>query len=187
MILVSPSEPKEFLNLIPNAARSTFPERFGADFLMTGSGLTAGVQRKTVVDLIASLENGRLVHEVNRIKRLDVAALIIESCRVPDDINTKYTANQIMRLTFSIFAEGVWVLHARTLEQTALGPHHRPGLGRVPASGVSRPRPNPGRGHIRPLRPRAPRVDLHGARAARDRRHRPETGERTHEMPGGMT
>lgn len=118
MILVSPSEPKEFLDLIPDAMRSTFPERFGADFLAVRRGLAAGVQRKTPQDLVASLEDGRLVEEVNRLKRLDVPVLLLEGEDFAP-VRSRYTGEQVLRLIFSVQAEGVWFMASSGIKATA--------------------------------------------------------------------
>ena len=72
MWLVSPTEPKEFDVL---GRRSSLPEQFGVDFL--GVGLV-GVQRKTINDFLASMVDGRLEKELAQMKRLRVAALVIE-------------------------------------------------------------------------------------------------------------
>jgi Fanconi anemia group M protein len=118
MILVSPTEPQEFLSLIPDAVSSPVPERYGSDFLISARGLTAGVQRKTWPDLIASLEDGRLVYEVKKISRLDVPALIVEG-GVPEGTETRYTMDQLLRLIFSIQAEGVWHVPTLSIRGTA--------------------------------------------------------------------
>ncbi len=118
MILVSPSEPQEFLSLIPDAMRSTFPERFGADFLAVRNGLTAGVQRKTPQDLAASLEDGRLVEEISRLKRLDVPVLLLEGESFAPACSP-HTEGRMLRLIFSIQAGGVWFLTSSGAEATA--------------------------------------------------------------------
>ncbi len=118
MILVSPSEPAEFLDLIPDAVRSTLPERFGADFLAVRNGLTAGVQRKTPQDIVASLEDGRLVEEINRLKRLDAPVLLLEGEGFAP-ARSRYTGEQVLRLIFSVQAEGVWFLTSPGIEATA--------------------------------------------------------------------
>lgn len=72
MWLVSPSEPPLFDEL---GRRSPIPERFGVDFF--GAGMV-GVQRKTTNDFLASVVDGRLEKELAQMKRLSVAALVIE-------------------------------------------------------------------------------------------------------------
>jgi Fanconi anemia group M protein len=122
MILVSPSEPQEFLSLIPDAVSSPVPERYGADFLISARGLTAGVQRKTLNDLISSLEDGRLAHEVRRLARLDVSVLAFENPYGFDNwspLAMRYTPQQVLRLLFSIQAEGVWVFRTPSVAGTA--------------------------------------------------------------------
>ena len=63
MILISPSEPAELRSAL-KATNSALCEQLGADILApTDKGLV-GLQRKTVSDFIASLEDGRLAREI---------------------------------------------------------------------------------------------------------------------------
>lgn len=72
MWLVSLSEPPIFHAL---GRCSGIPERYGVDFWTGG---LVGVQRKTVPDLVASIEDGRLSKELSQMQALRVAALVLE-------------------------------------------------------------------------------------------------------------
>jgi DNA excision repair protein ERCC-4 len=74
-ILVSPAEPPELRAV---GVMSPLAEEYGADFLWgCGAGLVA-VQRKTVPDLLASLQDGRLAKEIAQLAAADVAVLLVE-------------------------------------------------------------------------------------------------------------
>jgi ERCC4-type nuclease len=57
-IYVAPTEPQQLRELADVV--SQHPERFGVDILINGNHHTVGIQRKTVADLVASLDDGRL-------------------------------------------------------------------------------------------------------------------------------
>lgn len=76
MIWVSPTEPGPLREVAGRV--SMFPESFGVDVLVAGQGEMVGVQRKTVTDLIASVEDGRLAEQVVKMGRLDMAVILLE-------------------------------------------------------------------------------------------------------------
>ena len=75
MILVSSTEPPALRAV---GSSSQIPESYGADILFSANGKLVGIQRKTVVDLLASLEDGRLAREVSQLQGVHVAMLIVE-------------------------------------------------------------------------------------------------------------
>lgn len=74
MILASPTEPMTVLAMLsPRAADweiSSLPERRGVDYLWRGAGRWWGVQRKTLADLLASCEDGRLTREIGQMRAM---------------------------------------------------------------------------------------------------------------------
>ena len=65
--LLAPTE-HELQRLLPQAPISSLPERHGCDVLsLTPKGII-GYQRKTLPDLIASLQDGRLYYELSQIQ-----------------------------------------------------------------------------------------------------------------------
>jgi ERCC4-type nuclease len=114
--LVSSTEPPEVRAL---GVLSTTPEAHGADVAWEvgrGGGL-AGVQRKTLADLVASLLDGRLAREVAALRFLSVAVLLVEgrlrfgpggrllTASVPLD------RDQLRSLLWSVQQRGIWVVH----------------------------------------------------------------------------
>lgn len=79
MILVSPAEPAIFRPPHTTFVQHPWPESVGADFLSTTpAGNLAGIQRKTVEDLIASLRDGRLQREIPQLQTLKYPLLLLE-------------------------------------------------------------------------------------------------------------
>lgn len=75
-MLVSPAEPKPFHAY---GTVSSIPEKYGADFFWPHKELiTVGVQRKTITDLLASLDDGRLSKELGQMRRLGLGVFMIE-------------------------------------------------------------------------------------------------------------
>lgn len=76
-----------------------------------------GVQRKTVDDLIASLQDGRLAKEIAQLRRCAVAVLIVEGrlkwssdgVLMGRDFGQPWTRTAHRNLLRSVQAEGVWV------------------------------------------------------------------------------
>lgn len=77
-MLVSPAEPKDFLQL---GVYSSVVETYGVDFLFyLPDGRMGGAQRKECSDLLASFrgDSDRLARELHQMKELHKAAVIIE-------------------------------------------------------------------------------------------------------------
>lgn len=113
--LVAPTEP----TTLKNAGRvSSTPEKFGADVLLIGSNgegpVRVGVQRKTVSDFLASVEDNRLAKEVQQMRRLDMAFLVIEGSfrwgtdgKMPQNWGRQWTQAQVYGILWSMQAEGI--------------------------------------------------------------------------------
>jgi ERCC4-type nuclease len=76
VIWVSPTEPKQLRDVADQV--SMFPEEFGVDVLVAGAGEMIGVQRKTIKDFVASVEDGRLAEQIMKMQRLDHAMVLLE-------------------------------------------------------------------------------------------------------------
>lgn len=76
MIWVSPTEPQSLREVAHRV--SMFPEDFGVDALCAGQGEMVGIQRKTVADFVASVEDGRLTEQIVKMDKLDHAMVLIE-------------------------------------------------------------------------------------------------------------
>lgn len=76
--MVAPTEPPALKKL---GRVSSMPERYGVDFLWVARDLMHGAQRKTVSDLIASVEGAggdRLERELGQMQGLETRVLIVE-------------------------------------------------------------------------------------------------------------
>jgi ERCC4-type nuclease len=123
--LVAPTEPPSLRRLGPTSA---VPERHGADVVWpiaaaAGGGL-AGVQRKELTDLWASLRDGRLARGVAAMSELALKVLLVEgrvrwsasgrlaSARAP------LTRDQLRGIALSAQRRGIWVLHSDDVEDS---------------------------------------------------------------------
>lgn len=125
---VSPAErPQPVKNL---GKVSSLPERYGADVLVIGHNgrdvLRLGVQRKTVDDFLASIEDNRLAKEIQQMRRLDVKVLIIEGRfrfsadgKLPRSWGRQWTQKQIYGVLWSVMMEGIWVVEVDNATQFA--------------------------------------------------------------------
>jgi len=121
MVLVSPTEP---LVLRAVGTQSRLPEKWGADLLLPAAGRLLGVQRKTVDDLLASLEDGRLQLELAQLRKLELRSLLLEG--YPEWTadgwllsRRRYTRNQFWGIIFSVsFVFGVPVLWTGSLDES---------------------------------------------------------------------
>lgn len=101
------------------------PEEHGADYLFSGKPGLVGIQRKTVPDLLRSLEDGRLAREVALLKRLPVGVLLVEGWPpvAPDGRlllpGNRYTRAQLRNLLRSVWSEGLLVEHTEGIDDTA--------------------------------------------------------------------
>jgi|DewCreStandDraft_5_1066085.scaffolds.fasta_scaffold01803_4 DNA excision repair protein ERCC-4 len=124
MILVSPAEPSDLITLV-GGVTDLLPEEHGADYLFSGKPGLVGVQRKTVSDLLRSLEDGRLAREVALLKRLPVGVLLVEG-RADSATDgrlllpgSRYTKAQLRNLLRSVQGEGLLVERTEGVGDTA--------------------------------------------------------------------
>jgi len=130
VILVSPTEP---LSLVEKVAErsgkvcrcSSQAEQFGADFLFRRHGQWVGVQRKRFPDdLLASVQDGRLVRETILLRQARWGYLIVEG--VADYTSEGYvvgggrwTRRQVRNYLRTLAAEGLLVEWSRDEDDTA--------------------------------------------------------------------
>lgn len=74
-MIISPTEPAELREL---GRVHQFPELYGCDILVPATDEYVGVQRKEVNDLAASLSDGRLAEQVNKMQGIERRVLIVE-------------------------------------------------------------------------------------------------------------
>ena len=122
VFLVAPTEPVELRRLGPT---SGVPERHGCDVVWrTAAGALAGVQRKTLSDLWASLRDGRLAREVAAMGGLSWAVLLLEGRLRWSASGTlatgqaPLTRDQLRGIVLSTQRRGIAVLHADDLDDT---------------------------------------------------------------------
>ena len=75
MIYVAPTEPLALREVADHV--SQHPERFGVDVLINGTHHTVGIQRKTVADLLASLDDGRLAEQSVLMQGLEANQVVV--------------------------------------------------------------------------------------------------------------
>lgn len=121
--LVAPTERPPISSL---GKTSSLPERVGCDVVwMSPSGL-CGIQRKAVMDLIASVRDSRLGMELEQMLAADlhIAAVVVEGAptwTVDGEMlvkHTRWTLDQQWGVESSIQSKGIWVLHSRTSTET---------------------------------------------------------------------
>lgn len=120
-MLVSPAEPAQFKSL---GKSSPLPEKYGVDFLMLGTPVgIAGIQRKTITDLLASVFDGRLQRELSQMASLDIGMLLLEG--VPQWTTEGYllapqtwTIKQHIGLLWSIQLAGYWYISTQSPAET---------------------------------------------------------------------
>jgi ERCC4-type nuclease len=125
VFLVAPTEPAELRRL---GVVSGVPERHGCDVVWTASsGGFAGVQRKTLGDLWASVRDGRLSREVAAMAGADLAltVLVIEgrlrwsaSGVLATGGGAPLSRDQLRGLVLSLQRRGVVVLHTDDVGDT---------------------------------------------------------------------
>ena len=117
VILYSPYEPETIKELLAGRGiPHPLPERYGSDFLIPCNGLKVAVQRKTGQDLLASLEDGRLMLEVALMRTADVPVLVVEG-EIPPP-GSQYTKEQVRNLLRSAYHRGVRVEHTSSPADT---------------------------------------------------------------------
>lgn len=123
-MLVSPAEPERLRTV---GKVSSLPEQWGCDFLFPANGQWIGIQRKTIPDLIASVQDGRLAKEVAQIKRVDVAILIIEgqvkwtvegNMVIGSNFGQSWTRKQFKGVLWSVRLKGIWVEFSDGIQET---------------------------------------------------------------------
>jgi ERCC4-type nuclease len=114
-MLVSPTEPSVLHSL---GAVSWFPEKYGADVMMSVNSGWVGIQRKELSDLVASVQDGRLGQQIAQMKALQQAVLVVEGkprwtfdgeLMLPRMTSTGFTRNQYNSVLWSVRDRGVWV------------------------------------------------------------------------------
>lgn len=122
--LISPAEREPILSL---GKVSSLPEKLGSDILWSSETGMAGLQRKAVLDLIASVRDGRLGRELQQMSSLTHRFLCIEGTPAWNQDgslvaqHTQWTRRQQWGVELSIQRQGVMVLRTRTpLETCAL-------------------------------------------------------------------
>jgi ERCC4-type nuclease len=103
-----------FTSLGPN---SPVPEQMGCDFLLSTASLgLIGIQRKAIPDLIASLHDGRVAHELFEQKGLDICIWMLEgTAQWSNDgcllnVRTEFTQASWHGLLLSLQLMGYWVV-----------------------------------------------------------------------------
>lgn len=128
-MLISPAEP-ELLKLLGTV--SSLPEQLGCDFLLDGRrGAVAGVQRKTISDLVASVNDGRFQKELLQMGKLNWAAFLIEgreewtsdgvlvlAGRRREGGGRGFTLARYQSILLGIQSRGIRVLHSLDLADT---------------------------------------------------------------------
>jgi ERCC4-type nuclease len=129
-IFVSPAEPKAVkMQFGERGDVSALPERYGVDFLWRTRGTWWGIQRKTVSDLLASLDDGRITREVAQmVSRVSLPTLVIEGRlhftlegRVAAHTWSKnrWTVKQWRGFLWSLASRGINVAYTSTTAETA--------------------------------------------------------------------
>ena len=125
IIYVAPSEPEALRSVADHV--SQHPERFGVDVLLVGAHNTVGIQRKTVSDLVASLNDGRLAEQSVLMKGLaldEVVVLIEGNVRFVDNSlmiggwGEKLSRKQFKRVLATLRASNIHVHPSESLEDT---------------------------------------------------------------------
>jgi len=127
MILIAPTEPANMESLLAHhgqqSLRSPVPEELGADYCFQGQVGIVAVQRKTVNDLIASVDDGRLQRETSLLRDQAAALLIVEGSISHAEIamsHGDWDKAGIRNLMRSIqYQEGIPVERTRNLAETA--------------------------------------------------------------------
>jgi len=126
-LLISPTD----RNLHHLGKVSSLPEKWGCDVVIRTPRYWAGVQRKELKDLIASVQDGRLAEEVQRMAacgRLDVQVLLVEGhlqwtvdgVLLGKGFGAQWTIAQHRGLLWSVRDRGIWVDTTRDLPDTAI-------------------------------------------------------------------
>lgn len=124
-MLVSPAEPAP-LRAIGRV--SSLPEKLGMDFLIPRRGGFAGVQRKEVRDLRASVQDGRLGKEIQQAASMDVSpVLLVVEGRVEftsegvliDRWGGEWTRARWYGVLWKVQMDGWWQVQTASMGETA--------------------------------------------------------------------
>lgn len=124
-VYVAPTEPAK-LRAVADVV-SQHPERFGVDVLINGRHHIVGIQRKTVSDLLASLDDGRLAEQSILMQGLgpnEVVVMIEGSVRFVDDnlvVNSwggTISRRQFKRICSTLRSAGIHLERSESLEDT---------------------------------------------------------------------
>lgn len=127
MLLVAPSEHEvqKVLRLLDGSIRwtiSSLPEKHGCDFFVLNPNGIVGFQRKTLPDLVASLNDGRLHYELGQLESsatVSTAFIIIESKL------TRTTSGELVEAAISFDAL-----------RSVIAKCHSRGIGYIPSIGL---------------------------------------------------
>ena len=124
MLLVAGSEPPALRAIATKV--TNMPENYGVDVYFMANGRKVGIQRKEIKDLLASVNDGRLVKEILQMKALDYKILLVEGRPVYSNdgfllskiFGQRWTRDQIDQLLWSVQDRGVWVIQTGDLQET---------------------------------------------------------------------
>lgn len=123
-MFIAPTEPPALKAI---GKSSLLPESYGVDCYFIGtSGRKCGIQRKEIKDLLASVNDGRLVKEVLQMEALDYKVLIVEGKAVYSEdgyllnntFGKQWTKSQFDGLLWSIQDRGIWLVRTDSLNDT---------------------------------------------------------------------
>lgn len=125
-MIVSPTEPSR-LRAAANSV-SNMPEELGGDILIVPHHSWGGhilVQRKELKDLVASLSDGRLSEQIQKMRGARLGILLVEGRprwtsdgEMLTDYGARVTWRSWLGLMWSIRDEGIWVDFTDNLPQT---------------------------------------------------------------------
>lgn len=124
-MLISPTEPARIKEI---GKVSPLPERYGCDLLCIGKGKKVGIQRKKFPeDLLSSLNDGRLVQQVQQMQHLTGAMIILEGFGqwtgggelMGQWGATRFTKAQLYALIMSLYVEwDIEVFQVKDMNET---------------------------------------------------------------------
>lgn len=121
---VAPTEPVELKGL---GKVGSLAETFGADIAWSSGNRLFGIQRKTGSDLVSSIYNGRLNHELEKMDKLTVGVLLVEeNWRWTRDGewadlwsgSQQWNKTQMWAYMASVQAMGFWAVQVAELAET---------------------------------------------------------------------
>lgn len=125
-MICSPTEPAQLRDAASSV--SMFPENFGADLVVgIHAGGWAGIQRKEVRDLCASIEDNRLTEQLVKLRQLPMSMLIVEGeLEWTNDGEMLGARNRFKSITrdrfdgvmWTVQSEGTWVCFTSGLSET---------------------------------------------------------------------